>query len=88
MGINLYELTKVFDGVLTISILWRHQNAAAKKVEGLWRKMKICIPELSHDVTNFLLLYLECQSIESNSWNFIDSISKRFQAILPHLNLK
>ena len=34
MGRNLYKLTKTFDDVIVILILWRHQNATAEKVEG------------------------------------------------------
>ena len=34
MGRNLYKLTKIFDDVIVILILWRHQNATAEKVEG------------------------------------------------------
>ena len=29
-----YKLTKIFDGIIVMVILWRHQYAAAKKVEG------------------------------------------------------
>ena len=34
MGENLYKLTKGFDDVIIMLILWRHQNATAEKVEG------------------------------------------------------
>ena len=34
MGRNLYKLIKIFDVVIVMLILWRHQNATAKKVEG------------------------------------------------------
>ena len=33
MGRNLYKLTKMFDGVVVMLILRRHQNATAEKVE-------------------------------------------------------
>ena len=31
MGRNLYKLTKIFDDVIVMLILWRHQNATAEK---------------------------------------------------------
>ena len=31
---NLYKLTKIFNDVIVMLILLRHQNAAAKKLEG------------------------------------------------------
>ena len=34
MGRNLYKLTKVFNDVIVMLILRRHQNETAKKVEG------------------------------------------------------
>ena len=34
MGRNLYKLTKIFDDVIVMLILLRHQNATAEKVEG------------------------------------------------------
>ena len=33
MGISLYKLTKMFDDVIVMLILWRHQNATAEKIE-------------------------------------------------------
>ena len=34
MGRNLYKLTKMFDDVIVMLILSRHQKATSKKVEG------------------------------------------------------
>ena len=34
MGRNLYKLTKIFDDIIVMLILIRHQNATGKKVEG------------------------------------------------------
>ena len=31
MGKNLYKLTKMFDDVIVMLILWRHQNETAQK---------------------------------------------------------
>ena len=39
MGRNLYKLTKIFDDVIFMLILWRHQNATAEKIDsfrGFW----------------------------------------------------
>ena len=48
---------------------------------------RICIPELFPDVTTFVLLYLECKFIQSNSnlaLDVTDTISEEFRAILLH----
>ena len=34
MGRHLHKLMKFFDEVIVMLILWRHQNATTKKVEG------------------------------------------------------
>ena len=34
MSRHLHKLTKVFDDITMILILWRHQNATAEKIEG------------------------------------------------------
>ena len=34
MGRIRYKLTKKFDDVIVMLILWRHQNATAEKIEG------------------------------------------------------
>ena len=34
MGKNIYKLTKNFDDVMVVSILWRHYQCDVKKVEG------------------------------------------------------
>ena len=36
MGRNRYKLTKIFDDVIVMFILWRHQYATAEEVEGFW----------------------------------------------------
>ena len=33
MGRNLYKLTKNFDDIIAMLILWRHQNATAEKID-------------------------------------------------------
>ena len=39
MGRNLYKLKKIFDDVIVMLILWRHQKATAEKIDsfrGFW----------------------------------------------------
>ena len=36
MGRNLYKLTRIFDDVIVMLIIWHHQNVTAEKTEGFW----------------------------------------------------
>ena len=62
MGRNLYKLTKSFDDAIVMLILWRHQNATAKKVEGFrgfWLNISKTVQLIFSKLMSFLDNHLQ-----------------------------
>ena len=61
MGRDLYQLTKIFDGVIVMLILRRHQNETAEKIadfRAFWLNISKTVQLIFTKLTSFLGNYV------------------------------
>ena len=61
MGRDLYKLTKLFNDVIVMLILWRHQNETAEKIEdfrGFWPNISKTVQMIFTKLMSFLGNYI------------------------------